>query len=147
MTDFALDDFLPYQLAVAAQRVSREFSTLYKEKYGLTIPEWRVLAHLSQVSQVSVREIVDRVDMDKPKVSRAAARLEAAGYIAKHASTTDRRLVELSLTDRGRGLMVELVPIANAYQDDVIERLGPDADRFRESLARFGASDRKKPGS
>ena len=41
---FRLEDFLPYQLSVAANRVSRLFARRYSEAFGLSIPEWRVIA-------------------------------------------------------------------------------------------------------
>ncbi|MBC7157714.1 MAG: MarR family transcriptional regulator, partial [Rhodobacteraceae bacterium] len=93
-TAFDLSVFLPYRLAVAAQRVSRAFAQRYRHDFGLSVAEWRVLAHLSQSGNVSVREVFERVDLDKPRVSRAAARLEAAGYITKQPNPRDRRLVD-----------------------------------------------------
>lgn len=132
--DFVLDDFLPYQLAVLAARVSRGFSDLYSQKFGISIPEWRVVAHLSQAGSVSVREIHARVDMDKSKVSRAASRLELAGYITKSVNATDRRLVELALTDAGKAMVAELTPVARAYEQQVLKALGPDSECFRDAL-------------
>lgn len=142
MREFVLDEFLPYQLAVAAQRVSREFAVRYRALYGISIPEWRVVAHLSQESAVSIREIHKRVDMDKSKVSRAASRLEAAGYVTKRVNPQDRRLVELALTDKGRAMMAELAPIAREYEASVMAALGPSGPEFRSALARLArASD------
>jgi DNA-binding MarR family transcriptional regulator len=134
MDGFELDGFLPYQLAVVARRISLEFATLYREKFGISIPEWRVVAHLSQEGAVSVREIHDRVDMDKSKVSRAAARLQENGFVRKTPHPTDGRLVELSLTEEGRRMVAEIAPIARAYERDVMERLGPSAEQFRAAL-------------
>ena len=74
---FHLDDFLPYRLAVAAQQVSRRFARLYAAEAGLTIPEWRVLAHLNHSGSVSVRDIHTRVNLDKSVVSRAATSFSA----------------------------------------------------------------------
>ncbi len=135
--DFDLAGFLPYQLAVAAARVSRAFAERYHRDFGITIPEWRVLAHLAQAGPVSVREIHARVDMDKSKVSRAAARLEAAGYITKRGHETDRRLVQLGLTDAGRALFARIVPVARAYQDELEAALGADAAAVRRGLAKL----------
>ncbi len=135
LTVFVLDDFLPYQLSVAAQRVSRDFSRLYREKFGITIPEWRVLAHLSRSGRVSVREVYSRVDMDKSKVSRAASRLESAGFVTKRTNPSDRRLVELELTADGRSLIAKIAPIARRYESAVMKKLGPCAPQFREALA------------
>ncbi len=134
MSDFVLEDFLPYQLAVAADRVSRDFARAYQERFGISIPEWRVLAHLSQSDAVSVREIHARVGMDKSKVSRAASRLESAGYVTKRTNAEDRRLVELSLTATGRAMMEELAPLAKAYEAAVMAELGAEAGSFRSAL-------------
>jgi DNA-binding MarR family transcriptional regulator len=130
---FDLNDFLPYQLAVAAAHVSRGFAELYRAEFGLSIPEWRVLAHLAQSGMVSVREIQARVDMDKSKVSRAAARLEAAGLIEKRAHGMDRRLLDMSLTRAGRDLFARIVPIAKAYEAKVLARVDGLPD-FRAAL-------------
>lgn len=137
MSNFVLDEFLPYQLAVAASRVSRAYARLYQQKFGISIPEWRVVAHLSQAGAVSVREIHERVDMDKSKVSRAASRLEAAGYVTKRVNKADRRLVELALTARGSDMIEELAPIARRFEAEVLAQLGDGAKVFQTELARL----------
>ncbi|RME18152.1 MAG: MarR family transcriptional regulator [Alphaproteobacteria bacterium] len=134
MTDFDLEDFLPYQLAEAARVVSAGFERHYRARYGLSVAEWRVVAHLSQSEAVSVREIHARVGMDKPKVSRAASRLEAAGYLSKAVHPTDRRLVQLFLTEKGRAMVEDLAPVAAAYQAELEAILGSGADEFRQRL-------------
>ena len=134
---FDLSAFLPYQLAVVSSRISKEFSELYRAEFGLTIPEWRVLAHLAQSDQVSVREIQARVDMDKSKVSRAAARLEAQGLIEKRENLEDRRLLDMRLTTKGRDLIARIVPIADAYQAQLLAQIGADAALFRAALLRL----------
>lgn len=134
MTGFDLNGFLPYQLAVLSSRVSHEFSTLYKQKFGISIAEWRVVAHLSQSDNVSVREIHARVDMDKSKVSRAASRLEQNGYVSKSVNPADGRLVTLSLTRKGRDMIAELTPMAEAYETSVLAKLGVDSHSFRQAL-------------
>ncbi len=131
---FLLDEFLPYRVAVLAGRLSREYSRIYQDRFGLSRAEWRVVAHLSQEPAVSVRDIHDRVDMDKSKVSRAAKRLENAGVITKQAHPGDKRLVELALTEKGRAMMAELAPLAQAFQEEMIARLGDDADGFLDGI-------------
>ncbi|MFZ1470347.1 MAG: MarR family winged helix-turn-helix transcriptional regulator [Paracoccaceae bacterium] len=137
MHDFDLTAFLPYQLAVAAARVSKGFSDCYRVEFGLSIPEWRVLAHLAGGDAVSVREIHARVDMDKSKVSRAAARLETAGLIEKRDSAVDRRLLDVRLTPAGHALIGRIMPIADAFQADLEARLGADAAPFRRALLKL----------
>ncbi len=122
-----LDRFLPYQVSLLAARLSAALSRVYAERFGITIPEWRVIAHLSQHRKVSVREVQARVGMDKSKVSRAAARLETAGLVEKRVNPGDRRLVELSLTRKGRRLFSEIAPLALAFEADLVAAL-PEAE-------------------
>jgi len=131
-----LDRFLPYQVSLLAARLSAALSRVYAERFGITIPEWRVIAHLSQHRKVSVREVQARVGMDKSKVSRAAARLELAGLVEKRVNAGDRRLVELSLTRKGRRLFAEIAPLALAFEADLVAALpAAEAEAFRSAVA------------
>ncbi|WP_405403154.1 MarR family winged helix-turn-helix transcriptional regulator [Paracoccus sp. Ld10] len=134
---FHLDQFLPYRLAVAAQLVSRRFARLYAAEAGLTIPEWRVLAHLNHSGIVSVRDIHARVNLDKSVVSRAATRLEQAGLVCKSDHAGDQRLIALQLTPQGRELMARLEDLAQGFQDQLLAELGPDATSLLAALDRL----------
>jgi DNA-binding MarR family transcriptional regulator len=131
---FDLAHFTPYRLAVAAQKVSDELARIYETRHGISNPEWRVLAHLAYSGNVSVRDIEARIAMEKSKVSRAASRLEAAGLIAKAVNSGDRRLVQLTLTEKGQAVMADLVPLAIAYQAEIENRLAAAFDGFDAGL-------------
>lgn len=126
MHAFDLDAFLPYRLAKLASRVSRGFAQEYSARFGLSIPEWRVMAHLSQADSVSVRELHLKADLEKSKASRAAARLEAAGLVVKKISEADRRLIELSLSPKGEEMIAELSTLALSYEADILSDLAPE---------------------
>ena len=121
---FDLVGFSPYRLTVAAQRLSDAFARQYRDQFGISNPEWRVLVHLSQSDGTSVRDIEARVAMEKSKVSRAAKRLEKAGYISKKINETDRRLLHLHLTSKGQSLMTDLLPLADRFQQEIENHLG-----------------------
>lgn len=131
---FDLAHFTPYRLSVAAQRLSDELARIYETRFGISNPEWRVLAHLAYSGNVSVRDIEARVAMEKSKVSRAASRLEASGLIEKTVNQDDRRLVQLALTARGRAVMADLVPLAIAYQAEIEKRLAAAFEGFEAGL-------------
>jgi DNA-binding MarR family transcriptional regulator len=120
-----LGRFLPYLLNVLASRLSRELAAVYEARFKISIPEWRLIAHLAQNRNISVREIHERVDMDKAKISRAAARLEALGFVEKAINEGDRRLVALRLTRKGRNLFAEIEPLALGYERDALAILSP----------------------
>ncbi len=134
LPDFDLDRFTPYRLAVVAQKTSEGLARLYRSQFGISIPEWRVLVHLAHAGNVSVRDIEARVAMEKSKVSRAASRLERAGYVRKTVSKSDRRLVSMSLTEKGKSLMAELLPLAAAYQCELEALLGDTLEGFEAGV-------------
>lgn len=115
-TDFHLSAFLPYRLAVLAERVSRRLSVEYGKTHGLSVAEWRVLVHVNRAGAVSVREIHETVNLEKPRVSRAVARLQAAGLVRKVPGERDGRLVAISLTAAGRTALAQVLPAARAVE-------------------------------
>ncbi len=123
---FDLDRFLPYRMNVLAHRLSTELAAIYETRFDISIPEWRVLAHLSMSSKVSVREIHARVNMDKAKVTRAAQQLEASGLVTKDINAEDRRLVSLKLTAKGKALFARIQPLALEYERQMLSRLSKD---------------------
>lgn len=137
LRNFDLAHFIPYRLAVAAQKLSEMLARQYRERFDISIPEWRVLVHLTQSDGVSVRDIEARVAMEKSKVSRAASRLEENGFVVKKAHEGDRRLVRLELTPEGRALMADLLPLAEAFQYEISEKLGEAQRGFEAGLDRL----------
>lgn len=120
---FILDDFLPYKINVLAQLISRSFSNTYTDVFQVSVPEWRVIAHLSQQNDVSVREIAEAAYMPRAKVTRAVQSLESRRLVKKVIDIQDRRLVSLKLTRKGQTLLSDIAPIAMQFQSDLIQGL------------------------
>jgi len=107
-----LDHFLPYRLSVLTNRVSSAIARHYADRFGMTIPEWRVMAVLGQGGELSAREVAQRTAMDKVQVSRAVASLVTAKRVQRQADGTDGRVSRLSLTRKGSAIYDEIVPLA-----------------------------------
>ena len=122
-----LDRFLPYRAARLATALSRGLAAQYEARYQISVAEWRVLVHLTQESEISVRDIFTRVDMDRARVTRAVQRLAARGLVSKLVNETDRRLVRLALTSAGHELAAELSALAMAFEARIMAALPPDA--------------------
>src|SRR5262245_17793198 len=99
---FQLERFLPYRLSVLANRASRALARLYGERFGLSVAEWRVIAHLARTAPASANEVAARAAMDKVQVSRAVARLTAKELVERATDAADRRRSALRLTRRGQ---------------------------------------------
>ncbi len=118
-----LDRFLPYRFSVLANTMSVAIATAYAERFGLSIPEWRVMAVLAQEPGLSAAEVAVRTAMDKVAVSRAVASLERARRIERAQEPADRRRSRLQLTTKGLAVYREVVPFALAYEDAVLRGL------------------------
>ena len=118
-----LESFLPYRLNRLAEAVSREFSKIYRDRFGLTRPEWRTLATLGEFGTITATAIGEHSSMHKTKVSRAVAELERRKWLTRTADAADRRVEHLALTKAGRSAYVELVPLAKAFERRMIEKL------------------------
>ena len=127
-----LDRFLPYRLDILAESVSRALSRLYKERYGLGVPEWRVLAHLGQYAPITAKAIGVHSRMHKTKVSRAVAALEQLGFVGRTGNDADRREELLSLTAKGRAAYDDLAPKAADFARHLLDELTAAEQRVLE---------------
>jgi DNA-binding MarR family transcriptional regulator len=119
-----LDDYLPYRLSVAANAVSDLIARAYKTRFGLTVPQWRVIAVLGEGDPLAPQALVERTVMDKVTISRAAAALVGRGLISRAPDAADGRSHRLELTAEGRRLYGEVAPVALAYEAELLSRLG-----------------------
>lgn len=109
-----LDTFLPHRLSVLSNTVSRQISREYAERFGLSIPEWRVIAVLQYFPGISSGELAKESGMDNVAVSRAVDLLVRGGLITRHSSASDRRRSVLDLTAKGQRVYDEITPLALA---------------------------------
>ena len=123
-----LGQFLPYRLSVLANKVSRQLAAAYAARFGITIPQWRVMAVLGQDTGVSADFVCGRTEMDRVTVSRAVAALLEQGLVLRRISPDDRRCSVLRLSAAGQRLYAEVVPLARAYEADLLRGL-PALDR------------------
>ncbi len=143
MSRLNLDDFLPYRLSVLSNTVSRALARLYQQRFGLSIPEWRVMAILGSASGLTALQVVERSAMDKVAVSRAVARLVARGLIVATGDDSDRRRRRLALTTDGKAMYDEIVPLALDYERGLLERLD---DNDRKALDQMLRGMQKRAG-
>lgn len=139
-----LDDFLPYRAARLATALSRGLAAQYEERFSISVAEWRILVHLTQQSEISVRDIFTRVDMDRARVTRAVQRLDESGYVSKLVNPEDRRLVKLALTPAGQRLAAELSSLATAFEATILAALPSGSNR--QLLTTFDAIERQMSG-
>jgi DNA-binding MarR family transcriptional regulator len=129
-----LERFVPFRLNRLAAEVSRALARVYGERFGIDVPEWRIIATLGDRGRVRAQDIALSTRMHKSVVSRAVARLIELGWVARTANARDRREAALSLTGTGRDVYAQLVPIVLDYQDRLLGVLSDGERRTFERL-------------
>ena len=129
-----LEKFLPYRLSVLSNTVSSAIAAAYFMNFGLSIPEWRVMAVLAANPGLSAAEVTARTAMDKVAVSRAVAALQAAGRLHRTTAPADRRRTHLALTRAGMRVYAQVVPMALEYERHLV---APLSRRDRATLDRL----------
>jgi DNA-binding MarR family transcriptional regulator len=134
----SLEAFLPYRLNVLATLVSTALARIYDERFGLTIPGWRILATLGSGEATNAQAIAAHAVMHKSTVSRAVAALETRGLVERRPNPADLREERLALTPAGREVYEALVPEALAFEAAFASALNPAERRqFFEMLMRL----------
>jgi DNA-binding MarR family transcriptional regulator len=119
-----LEDFLPHQLNVLSSLVSQALTRVYG-RYGIGIPEWRVLVTLGENGTMTGKQVGRHTHMHKTKVSRAVAQLEKRKLVLRKANRADLRESFLSLTPGGRAIYEELAPRALEFTLRLAEVVAP----------------------
>ena len=141
--ELILEEFLPYRLAVLSHTVSTTIAKVYEKRFGLSIPEWRVIAILGRFPGLSAVEVADRTMMDKVAVSRAVTKLVKNGRIDRQFADADRRRSILNLSEEGRQVHNEIAPLALAFEEDLLQGINEeDYKEFNIVLERLLAKAR-----
>lgn len=133
-----LESFLPYRLSILSNTVSQAIAADYQRHYDLSVTEWRVMAVLARFDGLSAREVAERTAMDKVAVSRALARLVAAGRVRRATHDGDKRRSVLGLTAAGWKVHDKVAPMARARERELLTKLDAEErawlDRILDKL-------------
>lgn len=121
-----LQRFLPYRLAVLSEQVSQCVALVYRERFGLSRDEWRVLAALDDAGTVKTAEVIAATTLEKMPVSRALNSLQAQGHVERVVDPADGRGWLVRLTPGGRALFQKIAPLVQAREAFLLEPLSND---------------------
>jgi DNA-binding MarR family transcriptional regulator len=136
-----LDQFLPYRLSFTSNLVSDAVAGTYKALFGLSIPEWRLIALIAEREGITQQEIGSLSRMDKVTVSRAAIALTDRGLIERRPNPADRRSQLLALSEAGITLYAAVAPKALEMERAVFGRFSAaELEAFTAMLRRIDAA-------
>ena len=116
----ALERFLPYRLSILSNLISGILADTYKDKFALTITEWRIMAVLGECAGISADEISAKINIEKSIISRALQKLLSRHLVSREVDKVDRRRQNLNLTKVGLEIYQQLVPVAYSYENELL---------------------------
>lgn len=129
-----LATFLPYRFSILGERLSRALGRVYQDAFGISIPEWRVMAVLGECGSCSTRQIMERTEMDRVKVSRAVIHLADMALVKQKPLPHDQRAHTLNLTRRGSGIYRQILPMARALEAEFVSVLSPEEMKAMDTI-------------
>jgi DNA-binding MarR family transcriptional regulator len=134
--------FVPFRLNRLAAEVSAALASEYQARYGLDIPEWRVLATLGfRNDACSAQYIAHCTRTHKSTISRAVTTLMQRHLVERVENEDDRREFRLRLTRKGRALYEELIPRLLRKERDIMSCLtAQERDSFALALGKIEKS-------
>jgi len=129
-----LREFLPYRLSVFEQRMSKTIAETYMYKFGLSRIEWRILATLAELENISAKEICLFTHLEKMQVSRVVSRFKKLDMVVQNKNNKDQRLTELSLTKKGWATYRKIVPLVKTEEQRLLSSLSATEQRQLEKI-------------
>ena len=121
--ELILEKFMPYRLARLSSTVSSTIARAYDKQFGLSIPEWRVIAILGRFPGLSAVEVAEQTFLDKVAVSRAVTKLLKSGRIDREFADADRRRSILNLSEKGRDVHDRVAKLALEFEKNLLDGL------------------------
>lgn len=122
----ALEDFPSFLFTRLASAMQRDVTAGYLADFGLTSPQWRVLAALAAYSPIPFSELVKLSMADKALVSRSVQAIAGQGWAKVEADPDHGKKVVCAITPKGRALYRRVLPRAQAAQAQVLALLDRD---------------------
>lgn len=130
---------LTHGLMRAARTVARGFEAEAAD-LGVTAPQFTVLARLKFMGPMTVSQIATRVDADRTTMTRNLAVMAQKGWITQ-GSAEDRRERVWQLTEAGGMILTQVMPVWQAWQARLVDRLGPETATHLLTTLRTLATD------
>ena len=135
-----LADFLPYRLSTTSNAVSGRIAQEYRSRFGLSVPEWRVMAVLGDAGAMTQRELTQHTVMDKVAVNRACKVLQDRGLAVRRPNAQDGRSHLLELTAEGQAMHGQIMPLALEMERRLFASFADEEiEAFRSLLGRVRA--------
>jgi len=133
-----LENYVPYRLSILSNRVSGTIANTYKNKFAISVTEWRIMAVLGEYPGISADDVSAKTQIEKSILSRSVNKLLSRKLIERDIAENDRRRSILQLSDLGQSVYRDIVPISLSYQEKLMGCFNEEEKtKFDEFLTRL----------
>ena len=122
---FNIEDSLGFLMNRTNTKLKNELLQHLKP-YDVTPEQWAVLNRLWEREGISPRDLAELTSKDQPNIARILDKLEKKRLIIRQTNPSDNRSFLIYLTDRGRELKAELIPLALAALEKALRGIEPE---------------------
>ena len=108
------------------QQISVAIFLQQTEAFGITPVQYAALQTVGSSPHIDQRTLARTIGLDTSTIAGVIDRLESRGLLVRSASTQDRRVRQLTLTDVARQLLAEIAPAMLKAQQLILEPLAPE---------------------
>jgi DNA-binding MarR family transcriptional regulator len=124
-----LQEMVPPEQSIGYQvrRLNQDMTDImarFVGRHGISGPHWGYLRHIYFDDGLSQRELSDRMARQGATTVTALRRLEKAGFVTSRSHETDQRKNSIYLTDKGRKLVIELMPYVREVENIAFSSFG-----------------------
>ncbi|WP_256762044.1 MarR family winged helix-turn-helix transcriptional regulator [Cohnella sp. WQ 127256] len=123
--DNQLDLSIGFMMGNTYRKLSSLFQNGLKE-HEITPEQWSVLYQIDRTDGLIQKDIAERSGKDKPTTTRILDHLEAKGLIYKRVGENDRRSFLVYISDKGKSLIKETIPIEAQMTKEVKKCISDD---------------------
>jgi DNA-binding MarR family transcriptional regulator len=128
---------LSHRVLLLSNTLALAASRYYPRRFGVRLPEWRVIDALHAGPGISANQISQWLSTDKAWIGRSVERLIAAGYVQRRPDPEHGRRMLLRLTAKGERAHAAIAAAARQRNDNLLGALSPAE---REMLERVLAA-------
>lgn len=138
--DRRIDESVGYWISIVGLRYKGEAWRRLKP-FDVTPEQWVVLNRLSMDEGVCQRELASRIVKDQPNTTRILDKMEQKGLIRRNPDPLDRRAFQVFLTEKGKRLREELLPVVQQLRNDSTSGFSEsEIMMLKELLRKFSAN-------
>jgi DNA-binding MarR family transcriptional regulator len=133
--EYQVTDSVPYLLNRVGVELGERFSLRLRD-VDVTLPMYRALAVLRQTGTLTLGALSALVSVELSTLSRLVSSMVKRGLVSRVRPEDNARIVRIDLTDAGRDLVDQLIPVALHFEETAVAGLSPAQIQDLKSLLR-----------